>query len=69
MAQKTILEQAEHLNQRQQHEEQFVVFQLGSEEYGVEIHEVREIIKIPDITHVPNAPVFVGYCLFNVTFI
>jgi len=41
-------------------EVQLVIFRLGNEEYGVDIHEVREIIKIPDITHMPNAPVFIA---------
>jgi len=38
---------------------QLVVFKLGNEEYGVEIHEVREIIKKGKVTEVPNAPVFI----------
>ncbi len=38
---------------------QFVVFNLGSEKYGVEISQVREIIKPTQITRIPNAPDFV----------
>ncbi len=34
---------------------QFVVFNLGSEKYGVEISQVREIIKPTQITRIPNA--------------
>lgn len=45
--------------QEETQELQLVVFKLGKEEYGVEIHEVREIIKKDKITNVPNAPTFV----------
>lgn len=40
-------------------EVQLVVFRLGNEEYGVEITQVREIIKMKEITRIPNAPDFV----------
>jgi purine-binding chemotaxis protein CheW len=41
-------------------DEQFVVFQLGAEEYGVPIEAVQEIVRIPDgIARVPKAPEFV----------
>ncbi|WP_088228613.1 chemotaxis protein CheW [Desulfosporosinus sp. FKB] len=40
-------------------EEQLVTFSLGSEEFGVDIMRVQEIIRIPPITRVPNAPVYV----------
>lgn len=39
--------------------EQLVVFQLGGEEYGVAIGEVREIVKMTDITPIPNSPEFI----------
>ena len=38
---------------------QLVVFTLGGEEYGVPIQYVREIIRKPEITHMPNAPEFI----------
>jgi purine-binding chemotaxis protein CheW len=38
---------------------QVVVFELDSEEYAVKITDIREIIKIPDITEIPNAPHFI----------
>lgn len=38
---------------------QMVVFQLQNELYGVDIHQVREIIRVPAITHVPRTPEFV----------
>lgn len=50
---------AEEESEQPKEEIQLVVFKLGEEEYGVEIHDVREIIKTGEITPVPNAPVFV----------
>jgi purine-binding chemotaxis protein CheW len=38
---------------------QLVVFRLAQEEYGVDIQQVREIIKVIDITRVPKAPEFI----------
>lgn len=38
---------------------QLVVFQLAGEFYGVDIHQVREIIRVPEITRVPRTPEFV----------
>lgn len=38
------------------HEDKFLSFRLGKEEYGVEILRVREIIGLIDITPVPQAP-------------
>lgn len=35
-------------------EAQLVVFRMGSEEFGVPIQRVQEIIKVPEITHLPN---------------
>ncbi len=37
---------------------QVVSFQLGNEEYGVDISQVQEIIRMVEITHVPRAPRF-----------
>jgi purine-binding chemotaxis protein CheW len=39
---------------------QVVVFGLDQEEYAVEITDLQEIIKIPDITPIPNAPEFIS---------
>lgn len=36
-----------------------VTFKIGNELYGINIMEVNEIIKLTEITSVPNAPVFV----------
>ncbi len=38
---------------------QFVSFLLGLEEYGVDISKVHEIIRFPEITHVPQMPEFI----------
>lgn len=38
---------------------QVVVFDLASEYYGVEIGDVREILRMQEITRVPGAPTFV----------
>ena len=40
-------------------EEQLVTFSLGSEEFGVDIMRVQEIIRIPPITRVPKAPTYI----------
>ena len=41
-------------------EEQFVVFRLMSEEYGVSIESVQEIVRVPaQITSVPKTPTFI----------
>jgi purine-binding chemotaxis protein CheW len=40
-------------------EVQLVVFQLGKEYYGVDIHQVQEIIRFQSPTKVPGAPSFV----------
>lgn len=38
---------------------QLVVFELDKEEYAVPIEDLREIIRIPEIAPVPNAPEFI----------
>jgi purine-binding chemotaxis protein CheW len=35
---------------------QLVGFRIGEETYGVQIGSVREIVRVPEITAVPNAP-------------
>jgi purine-binding chemotaxis protein CheW len=39
---------------------QLVVFALDNEEYAIPITDLREIIKIPEITSIPNAPGFIS---------
>lgn len=48
-------EELERLEER----ERVLVFGLGQEEYGLEIMEVREILKPPVLTEVPRAPLHV----------
>jgi len=44
-------------------ERQLVTFLLGDDEFGTDIMDVKEIIRVPDITNIPNAPSFVeGAC-------
>ncbi len=44
-------------------ERQLVTFLLGDDEFGTDIMDVKEIIRVPDITKVPNAPSYVeGAC-------
>jgi purine-binding chemotaxis protein CheW len=38
---------------------QLVTFQLGTEEYGIDIMQVQEIMRLPSIVWVPKAPSFV----------
>jgi purine-binding chemotaxis protein CheW len=38
---------------------QLVTFNLDNEEYGVAVLRVREIIRMPTITRVPNTPTYV----------
>lgn len=42
-----------------QSEQQLVVFDLGSESYGVDIGSVREIIRMQEITQLPRMPEYV----------
>jgi purine-binding chemotaxis protein CheW len=41
-------------------ERQVVVFALGKEEFGVNISEVREIIRPEQITKIPNTPDYIN---------
>ena len=38
---------------------QVVSFKLGEEEFGLDILRVQEIIRLQELTHVPNSPDFV----------
>ncbi len=40
-------------------ERQVVIFKLGNEEYAIPIMQVQEIIRMTDITAIPQAPDFV----------
>lgn len=41
------------------HDMQLVLFRLGKEEFGVDVSQVVEIIRVCDITQVPNAPGYI----------
>ncbi|MDI6705996.1 MAG: chemotaxis protein CheW [Bacillota bacterium] len=44
-------------------ERQLVTFLLGEDEFGADIMDVKEIIRVPEITKVPNAPGYIeGAC-------
>ena len=44
-------------------ERQLVTFHLGNDEFGVDIMHVREIIRLTEVTHIPQAPSYVeGVC-------
>jgi len=38
---------------------QAITFQIGREIYGIDVHQIKEIMKIRDYVRVPNAPHFV----------
>ena len=40
-------------------EMQLVIFKLGTEEFGVDIAQVREIIRVGEITRIPGSPRYV----------
>jgi len=45
------------------HEGQLVVFKLNNVEFGVDIHNVREIVRMPKVTPIPRSPDYVsGVC-------
>lgn len=42
-----------------QKEYQLVIFAIGDEEFGVDISQVREIVRLIPITYLPKAPEFI----------
>lgn len=44
---------------KQTSEKQLVVFTLATEEFGIEINQVKEIIKPREITRLPHTPEFI----------
>jgi len=51
--------ETEKARQKLDNESQLVSFQLGSEEYAVDIDLVEEIIRIPEITVIPDVPDYI----------
>ncbi|MEA4902678.1 chemotaxis protein CheW [Desulfitobacterium sp.] len=39
--------------------DQYVIFTLGEQEYGIDIYLTKEILRIPQITNMPNTPAFI----------
>ena len=39
--------------------EPYVIFRLGDKEFGVDVMNIKEIVKVPTITRVPRSPDFV----------
>lgn len=51
------------MKQEELSERQLVTFHLNHDEFGVDIMHVREIIRLTDVTHIPQAPAYVeGVC-------
>jgi purine-binding chemotaxis protein CheW len=47
-------------NRQMEADEQFIVFQLGGEEYGLPIASVDEVVRVPEtLTRLPKAPAFI----------
>ncbi len=53
------LTNSEKVESKTEDEEQLVTFKIASEEYAFPIESVREILRVTDITHVPNVPSYV----------
>jgi purine-binding chemotaxis protein CheW len=49
----------ENVNQASHEVTQLVSFELGGEEYGIDVLTVREIIRIPTVTRMPNTADYV----------
>jgi len=57
--QTNVTDQKEEVQRKNVKEGKFLTFELGGEEYGVEILKVKEIIGIMNITSVPQTPHYV----------
>jgi purine-binding chemotaxis protein CheW len=51
--------ETEHMQKQENELLQLVTFNIGSEEFGIEILKVQEIIRTMEITRVPRAPDYV----------
>ncbi len=45
--------------EQKKNEHQLVVFKIGDEDFGVDISQVREIVRLLEITYMPKAPAFI----------
>ncbi|MGE4266889.1 MAG: chemotaxis protein CheW [Deferribacterales bacterium] len=57
---KTAAAKAEEAAAANLHEKRFISFNIGKQEYAVEIHRINEIIWMPEVTAIPGLP---GYVL------
>ena len=55
----TLLDESRDSHEKKQEDVQLVSFVLGEEFFGVNILLVQEIITVPEITRIPNAPSFI----------
>jgi len=63
MAENSELQNAGVLQGQAADEGQLVVFRLADEEFGININNVKEIVRLPDITPIPRSPDYVaGIC-------
>ncbi|MDP3290868.1 MAG: chemotaxis protein CheW, partial [Sulfuricurvum sp.] len=46
-------------NTVQSRRERYLTFFLGDEQYGIAIDQIKEIIAIMKVTHVPKTPPFI----------
>ncbi len=53
------MEQKQRFQATEKEVNQLISFEVGQEEYGLEILKVKEVIRIREITHLPGAPSFV----------
>ncbi len=49
----------DNIKNNQESIKQFVTFSVAAEEYGLEIIQVQEVIRLPKITKLPRAPIFI----------
>ena len=47
------------ISARKSQEQQLVAFTIGNQEFGIDISQVREIVRLSQITYLPKAPVFI----------
>ena len=45
--------------EQKKNEHQLVVFKVGDENFGIDISQVREIVRLLEITHIPKMPAFI----------
>ncbi|MFY9393915.1 MAG: chemotaxis protein CheW [Halanaerobiales bacterium] len=43
----------------QQEEQQFVVFSVGKEKFGVDVNQIKQVIPVMETTYIPNSLAFV----------